>query len=63
MVRLVYDWKDGWAPLAHFLQLPVPDEKFPHEETWLNVALASCLGNMCRSLLAKPCLSGCSTGC
>ena len=35
MVRLVYDWNDGWAPLAHFLQVPVPEKEFPHRETWL----------------------------
>ena len=27
---LVYNWSDGWAPLVHFLGLPVPEEDFPH---------------------------------
>lgn len=27
---LVYNWSDGWAPLAHFVGRPVPDEDFPH---------------------------------
>lgn len=27
---LVYNWSDGWAPLAHFVDRPVPDEDFPH---------------------------------
>ena len=27
---LVYNWSDGWAPLSHFLGLPIPDEDFPH---------------------------------
>ena len=26
---LVYNWSDGWAPLTHFLHLPVPEEEFP----------------------------------
>ena len=43
MARLVYDWNDGWAPLAHFLQVPVPDKKFPHVETWIaGVDLSGC---------------------
>jgi len=27
---LVFDMADGWAPLCEFLDLPVPDEPFPH---------------------------------
>lgn len=27
---LVYEVADGWAPLCHFLALPVPDEAFPN---------------------------------
>ena len=27
---LVYNWSDGWSPIAHFLNLPVPSEPFPH---------------------------------
>ena len=27
---LVYNWSDGWAPLSHFLGVPVPDKEFPH---------------------------------
>lgn len=30
---LVYNWSDGWAPLAHFLQVPVPDKEFPYVDT------------------------------
>jgi Sulfotransferase domain len=30
---LVYDVKDGWAPLCRFLGLAVPDEPFPHVNT------------------------------
>ena len=26
---LVYNWSDSWAPLTHFLHLPVPEEEFP----------------------------------
>mmetsp|Transcript_63224 Transcript_63224/g.148482 ORF Transcript_63224/g.148482 Transcript_63224/m.148482 type:complete len:251 (-) Transcript_63224:20-772(-) len=29
---LVYNWADGWAPLAHFLGKPIPDEPFPHTD-------------------------------
>jgi len=28
---LVFDVKEGWEPLCHFLGVPVPDEPFPHE--------------------------------
>jgi len=28
---LVFNVKDGWAPLCAFLGVPVPDEPFPHE--------------------------------
>jgi hypothetical protein len=28
---LVYDVADGWAPLCAFLQVPVPDKAFPHD--------------------------------
>lgn len=27
---LVYEVKQGWGPLCQFLELPVPDEPFPH---------------------------------
>ncbi|CAE7898585.1 unnamed protein product [Symbiodinium necroappetens] len=27
---LVFNFTDGWAPLAHFLGKPIPDEPFPH---------------------------------
>jgi len=27
---LVYTVKEGWEPLCHFLDVPVPDEPFPH---------------------------------
>ncbi|CAE7648939.1 unnamed protein product [Symbiodinium microadriaticum] len=27
---LVYNFTDGWAPLAHFLGKPIPDVEFPH---------------------------------
>lgn len=27
---LVFDVKDGWEPLCHFLGVPVPDTPFPH---------------------------------
>ncbi len=27
---LVYQVKQGWGPLCEFLDLPVPDEPFPH---------------------------------
>lgn len=27
---LVFEAKDGWEPLCKFLQLPVPDEPYPH---------------------------------
>jgi hypothetical protein len=27
---LVFEVKDGWAPLCKFLEVPVPDEPFPH---------------------------------
>ena len=30
---LVYNWEDGWAPLAHFLGLPIPEADFPHTDT------------------------------
>ena len=26
---LVFDVKEGWAPLCHFLEVPIPDEPFP----------------------------------
>ena len=29
---LVYNWSDGWAPLAHFLGTAIPEEEFPHED-------------------------------
>jgi len=29
---LVFDMKEGWAPLCSFLDLPVPSEPFPHED-------------------------------
>jgi hypothetical protein len=29
---LVYNWSDGWAPLAHFLDVAIPAETFPHED-------------------------------
>eukprot|EP00435_Cladocopium_sp_Y103_P024122 s1951_g5.t2 len=29
---LVYNWSDGWAPLAHFLGTTLPDEDFPHDD-------------------------------
>ena len=32
---LVYNFSDGWAPLAHFLGLPVPDQEFPHVDSVL----------------------------
>lgn len=39
---LVFQAKDGWAPLCEFLQLPVPDEPFPRtnnrEEFWERVS-------------------------
>ena len=28
---LVYNVKDGWEPLCKFLNLPIPDEEFPHK--------------------------------
>lgn len=28
---LVFDVKEGWDPLCKFLNLPVPEQKFPHE--------------------------------
>jgi len=28
---LVFDFKDGWAPLCKFLDVPVPDVPFPHK--------------------------------
>ena len=33
---LVYNWSDGWAPLAHFLDVAIPAEDFPreHEFKW-----------------------------
>ena len=34
---LCFNVADGWAPLCHFLSLPVPDEPFPHfnkSEQW-----------------------------
>ncbi len=27
---LIYDVRDGWAPLCEFLGMPVPDEELPH---------------------------------
>ena len=27
---LFYNWSDGWAPLAHFLERPIPEEESPH---------------------------------
>ena len=27
---LVFNFSDGWAPLAHFLGKPIPDAEFPH---------------------------------
>jgi hypothetical protein len=30
---LIYDIKDGWGPVCKFLDLPVPDEPFPHENS------------------------------
>ena len=30
---LVYNWSDGWAPLAHFLGTAIPEEEFPHEDS------------------------------
>lgn len=27
---LVFEVKDGWEPLCHFLGVAVPDEDFPH---------------------------------
>ncbi|CAK9075715.1 unnamed protein product [Durusdinium trenchii] len=29
---LIYNWSDGWTPLAHFVGLPVPDAEFPHKD-------------------------------
>ncbi|CAK9061186.1 unnamed protein product [Durusdinium trenchii] len=29
---LVYNWSDGWAPLAHFLGVPIPEVEFPHTD-------------------------------
>mmetsp|Transcript_63222 Transcript_63222/g.148475 ORF Transcript_63222/g.148475 Transcript_63222/m.148475 type:complete len:253 (-) Transcript_63222:29-787(-) len=29
---LVYNWADGWAPLAHFMGKAIPDEDFPHQD-------------------------------
>ena len=29
---LVYNWSDGWAPLAHFLGVPIPEAEFPHTD-------------------------------
>ena len=35
---LVYNWSDGWAPLAHFLHLPLPEEEFPRvDEVTMNL--------------------------
>lgn len=33
---LVYQAGDGWEPICHFLEVPVPDEDFPHlnDRTW-----------------------------
>jgi hypothetical protein len=33
---LVYDVADGWAPLCAFLQVPVPDQPFPHHNVRQN---------------------------
>jgi len=30
---LIYEVKDGWAPLCNFLGRPVPDKPFPHSNT------------------------------
>ena len=30
---LVYNWSDGWAPLAHFLGTAIPEDEFPHEDS------------------------------
>lgn len=30
---LVYDVKQGWEPLCHFLEVPVPDLPFPYKNT------------------------------
>ena len=29
---LVYNWSDGWAPLAHFLETAIPEEDFPNSD-------------------------------
>ncbi|CAJ1362041.1 unnamed protein product [Effrenium voratum] len=29
---LVYNWSDGWSGLSHFLEKPIPDAEFPHED-------------------------------
>lgn len=31
---LIFDLADGWEPLCSFLSLPVPDEPFPHVDTF-----------------------------
>ena len=42
---LVFEVKDGWAPLCEFLGVPVPDEPFPRtndrSEFWDLVAAGS----------------------
>lgn len=38
---LVYDVRQGWEPLCSFLQLPVPDAPFPHENTRAEFASGS----------------------
>jgi len=42
---LVFDMADGWAPLCEFLDLPVPDEPFPHVDKF-GEQMHSCQGTV-----------------
>lgn len=42
---LIYDIREGWAPLCHFLEVPMPSTPFPHlnsrEAFWTRFGIAS----------------------
>ena len=55
---LVFDVKEGWAPLCKFLQLPVPDTPFPNinDASEIRFNLVACFHLKIKTIFRFACL-------